>query len=146
MLQEYGVTPQNFLTQKILLGDHGDNVPGVKGLGSKTMLKHFPELGSDKIIDITEILDKCAIEGKKVHSSILSFQHQLHVNKQLMDLKNPNIPQDALEEINFCLLNPNRELDSKEFIKLYNEDQLGNSINNLQAWLFNNFNYIKSIK
>jgi DNA polymerase-1 len=146
VLDEYGVTPQNFLTQKILLGDSGDNVPGVKGLGAKTMLKHFPELGSDKIVDITEILEKCTTENKKVHSSILNFQHQLHVNKQLMDLKNPNIPEDALEEINCCLLNPNRELDSKEFIRLYHEDQLGNSINNLQAWLFNNFNYIKSIK
>ena len=34
VLTEYGVTPQNFLTQKILLGDSGDNVPGVKGLGT----------------------------------------------------------------------------------------------------------------
>ncbi|NDD86526.1 MAG: hypothetical protein EBZ45_02240, partial [Actinobacteria bacterium] len=44
VLTEFGVSPNNFLTQKILLGDSGDNVPGVKGLGSKTMLKHFPEL------------------------------------------------------------------------------------------------------
>ncbi len=40
VLTEYGVSPNNFLTQKILLGDSGDNIPGVKGLGSKTMLRN----------------------------------------------------------------------------------------------------------
>ena len=146
VLSEYGVTAQNFLTQKILLGDHGDNVPGVKGLGSKTMLKEFPELSGQVEISLEQILDKCKSNSKKIHESILNFEHQLHVNKKLMDLKEPNIPEAALEEINNLILNPNKELDSQEFIRLYNEDALGNSINNVQAWLFNNFNAIKFYK
>mgnify|MGYP003330881160 FL=1 len=146
VLSEYGVTAQNFLTQKILLGDHGDNVPGVKGLGSKTMLKEFPELSGQVEVSLEQILDKCKSNSKKIHESILNFEHQLHVNKKLMDLKEPNIPEAALEEINNLILNPNKELDSQEFIRLYNEDALGNSINNVQAWLFNNFNAIKFYK
>jgi hypothetical protein len=63
-----------------------------------------------------------------------------------MNLKENNIPEEALEEINSLVLNPNRHLDSQEFVKLYNEDNLGNSINNIQAWLFNNFNHLKFIK
>lgn len=146
VLEEYGVTPQNFLTQKILLGDSGDNVPGVKGLGSKTMLKLFPELGGEDHVSLEQLLDKCQQEKKKMHESIINFEYQLHVNKKLMDLHEPNIPEEALEEINSLILNPNRELNSQEFIKLYHEDELGNSINNLQAWLFNNFNHLKFIK
>jgi DNA polymerase-1 len=146
VLEEYGVTSQNFLTQKILLGDSGDNVPGVKGLGSKTMLKLFPELGGEDVVSLEQLLQKCQQENKKMHESILNFEHQLHVNKKLMDLHEPNIPEEALEEINNLILNPNRELNSQEFIKLYHEDELGNSINNLQAWLFNNFNHLKFIK
>jgi len=146
VLNEYGVTSQNFLTQKILLGDSGDNVPGVKGLGAKTLIKLFPELGGEVEVSLEEILEKCEKEGKKAHSSILAFQHQLHINKQLMNLKENNIPEEALEEINNLVLNPNRHLDSLEFVKLYNEDNLGNSINNIQAWLFNNFNHLKFIK
>jgi DNA polymerase-1 len=144
--KEYGVTPQNFLTQKILLGDHGDNVPGVKGLGSKTMLKLFPELGGEDEVSLEQLIEKCKKENKKMHESILNFEYQLHLNKKLMDLHEPNIPEEALEEINNLILNPNRELNSQEFIKLYHEDDLGNSINNLQAWLFNNFNHLKLIK
>jgi len=76
----------------------------------------------------------------------LAFEKQLHVNKQLMNLKEINIPEEALEEINNLILNPNKEMDSLEFVKLYNEDNLGNSINNIQAWLFNNFKTIQHYK
>ena len=63
-----------------------------------------------------------------------------------MNLKEINIPEEALEEINNLVLNPNKEMDSLEFVKLYNEDNLGNSINNIQAWLFNNFKTIQHYK
>jgi len=146
VLEEYGVTAENFLTQKILLGDTGDNVPGVKGLGSKTLIKLFPELAKEDPINLEDIIQKCKLERKKMHESILNYEHQLHINKKLMDLHEPNIPEEALEEINNLVLNPNRELNSQEFIKLYNEDELGNSIANVPAWLYNNFNHLKFIK
>jgi len=145
VLTEYGVTPRNFLTQKILLGDSGDNVPGVKGLGSKTMLKHFPELGSEKQITLDNILEKC--EGKhKILESIKNYEFQLRINKKLMDLKDPNIPEEAIEEINSVLLDPKKIYDSQEFLNLYHEDQLGNSIPNVQSWLFNHFHDLQKYK
>jgi DNA polymerase-1 len=145
VLTEYGVTPKNFLTQKILLGDSGDNVPGVKGLGSKTMLKHFPELGSSKQITLDDILEKC--EGKhKILESIKNYEFQLRINKKLMDLKDPNIPEEAIEEINSVLLDPKKIYDSQEFLNLYHEDQLGNSIPNVQSWLFNHFHDLQKYK
>jgi DNA polymerase-1 len=146
VLEEYGVTAQNFLTQKIILGDSGDNVPGVKGIGEKTLLKLFPELGSEKEVSLDNILEKCQKENKKQHESILNYKTQLHINKKLMDLKDPNIPEEALEEINSLILHANKEMDSQKFLTLYGEDNLGNSINNPQMWLFNNFNPIKAIK
>jgi len=138
VLTEYGVSPNNFLTQKILLGDSGDNIPGVKGLGSKTMLKHFPELSKDDEITLDDILERC--DGKqKILESIKNFEFQLKINKKLMDLKQPNIPEEALEEINSVLLNPNKGYDSQKFLTLYHDDELGNSIPNVQTWLFNHF-------
>jgi DNA polymerase-1 len=145
VLEEFGVTPKNFLTQKILLGDSGDNVPGVKGLGSKTMLKLFPELGTHAEISLDEVLEKC--EGKaKVLENIRNFEHQLRVNKQLMDLKDPNIPEDGKEEIKSVLLNPNKNFNSQDFVHLYREDDLNNAIPNLEMWLFNSFNELQKYK
>lgn len=145
VLTEFGVSPNNFLTQKILLGDSGDNVPGVKGLGSKTMLKLFPDLSKDELITLDDILQRC--EGKqKILESIKNFEFQLRINQRLMDLKQPNIPEEALEEINSVLLNPFKVYDSQKFLTLYHEDELGNSIQNVQAWLFNHFHNLAKYK
>ena len=145
VLTEYGVTPKNFLTQKILLGDSGDNVPGVKGLGSKTMLKNFPELGTEKEITLDDILEKC--EGKKkILESIKNYEFQLRINKKLMDLKDPNIPEDDIYHINSVLLDPKKAFNSQEFLNLYHEDELGNSIANVNMWLFNHFNELAKYK
>lgn len=145
VLTEFGVTPKNFLTQKILLGDSGDNVPGVKGLGSKTMLKQFPELGTEQEISLDDILLKC--EGKaKILESIKNYEFQLRINKRLMDLKDPNIPEEAIEEIKSVLLQPKKEFFSQDFLDLYHEDQLGNSIPNVSMWLFNHFNELAKYK
>jgi len=145
VLNEYGVTPKNFLTQKILLGDSGDNIPGVKGLGSKTMLKHFPELGSETEITLDDVLQKC--EGKKkILESIKNYEFQLRINQQLMDLKRPNIPENDQEQINSVLLEPKKAFNSQEFLHLYHEDELGNSIPNVNMWLFNHFNELSKYK
>lgn len=145
VLSEFGVTPKNFLTQKILLGDSGDNVPGVKGLGSKTMLKSFPELGTEQEISLDDILSKC--EGKKkIFESIKNYEFQLRINKRLMDLKDPNIPEEAIEEINSVLLEAKKAFHSQDFLDLYREDELGNSIPNVSMWLFNHFNELAKYK
>jgi DNA polymerase I len=144
VLSEYGVTSQNFLTQKVLLGDKGDNVPGIKGLGIKTLLKHFPELGESSTITIEQVLDKCETGKTKAHESILNFKHQLHINKKLMDLHEPNIPEDSLIEINEMLENPQKQYDPGLFTSMYEEDLLGNSITNLPTWLFTNWKYLSS--
>lgn len=145
VLTEFGVTPKNFLTQKILLGDSGDNVPGVKGLGSKTMLKAFPELGTEEEISLDDILSKC--EGKKkIFESIKNYEFQLRINKRLMDLKDPNIPEEAIEEINSVLLEAKKAFHSQDFLDLYREDELGNSIPNVSMWLFNHFNELAKYK
>lgn len=146
VLQEYGVTSQNFLTQKILLGDIGDNVPGVLGLGPKTLLKEFPELGKQDRVTIEQILEKSRNGKKKVFGSIVNFQKQLQINKLLMDLENPNIPQEGIKEIENMILEPYKYFNSQEFIRLYNEDDLGNSIPNVQTWLFNNFHTLSKYK
>lgn len=142
VLKEYEVTANNFLTQKVLLGDKGDNVPGVKGLGIKTLLKHFPELGESCTINLEHVLDKCKDSATPMLKKIYDFRSQLEVNKQLMDLDEPNIPEDAQVEINDVMENSNKEYSSTEFTEMYNEDQLGQSITNLPSWLMINFKYL----
>jgi ethanolamine utilization cobalamin adenosyltransferase len=63
-----------------------------------------------------------------------------------MDLRNPNIPEDSIEDIHQLIENPSKVLKSKEFMKMYEEDGLGGAINNLQTWIFSNFNNLSKYK
>ena len=42
--KEFGVYPQNVLTCRVVDGDKSDDIPGVKGIGVKTLIKEFPLL------------------------------------------------------------------------------------------------------
>jgi DNA polymerase-1 len=142
--EEYGISPVNFLTHKILLGDKSDNVPGVKGLGLKTLVKLLPDLKKDELVSIEQVIENS--EGKlKKFGDIYNFRKQLLINKQLMDLHNVNLPEQDIEVINAVIENPRNTLEVANFIKLYNEDRLGNSIPNQQMWLYDTFNKLKVV-
>ena len=52
MEEEYGLTPEQFVDLKALMGDSSDNIPGVSGVGEKTALKLMQEYKSlDNIYD-----------------------------------------------------------------------------------------------
>ncbi len=44
-MEEYGITPVQFIDVKALMGDSSDNIPGVAGIGEKTALKLVQTLG-----------------------------------------------------------------------------------------------------
>jgi len=146
--EEYGLYPSNFINKKILMGDDSDNIPGVKGLGPKKLFKLFPELDSPSHIPLRSILDKSKelINEHGLYGNIVNFEKQLLVNQQLMDLSDPDISEDSLEEIDQVLFNEPSKLDKLHFLKLYNEDRLGNSIPNTEIWLNEIFSYLQVYK
>lgn len=146
VLKEYLCTPQNFLMQKVLKGDTGDNVPGVKGLAEKTILKLYPELATEEVISLDHLIEKAKNTEGKGYISIRNFEHQLRINQKLMDLTNPNVPEDAQQLIQYVMENPTKNFDSKSFLRLYEEDQLGGSINNPQTWVYNAFHNLSKYK
>lgn len=59
--QRYGVTPEEFIDVKALMGDSSDNIPGVPGIGEKTALSLIANNGS--IETIYENLAGCGAKG-----------------------------------------------------------------------------------
>lgn len=145
LLKDYGIPAHNFLTYKIVVGDTGDNVPGVKGIAAKTLIKLFPAIATEEKYTIERLLEEC--EGReKRYADIRNYKHQLLINKQLMDLHNPNIPPADVEVLEHIIDNPKNNYDPARFINLYREDQLGKTLLNPQLWLNETFAKLVKIK
>jgi DNA polymerase-1 len=140
--EEYGVTPQNYLQMKILLGDNSDNVPGVPKLGPKKLIKNFPELQEETTVYLKNILEKSTVEKGPMYEAVTMFKHQLKINEQLMDLHNPNLSEMMKIEIDDLISQPKNTMDKSKFLQMYTADLLGNSIPNVESWLINVFTHL----
>lgn len=138
VLSDYGIPPHNFLTHKIIVGDKGDNVPGVKGIAAKTLIKLFPVIATDARYTVEQLIEECKGKEKK-YTDIYNFKHQLLINKQLMDLQNPNIPEEDRIALDSIVKTPKINFDPNCFLSLYREDQLGKTLLNPQLWLNETF-------
>jgi hypothetical protein len=81
-----------------------------------------------------------------MYKKIADYAYQLEINQKLMDLHDPNIPENSVQVIKETLVAPKETMDRKKFLKLYEEDNLQNSIPNTEIWLFNKFEKLKHFK
>lgn len=78
MNEEYGITPEQFVDLKALMGDASDNIPGVGGVGEKTALKLIQEYKSlDSIYENIE-----SIKGK-LREKLESDKMQAYMSQTL---------------------------------------------------------------
>lgn len=133
---KFGLDPHNFILMKTLLGDASDALPGIKGLGAKTLFKKFPELSTEHLSfdDILDISEK-RMEEHVVYARILHDVEMLENKYRIMDLSNPMITEEDKEFISEFIQPFPLELNAKQFIRMYNEDQLGGLIRNVEFWI-----------
>lgn len=111
LLNKIGIHHDSVLTCKIFTGDKSDNIQGIEGLGEKTLLKLFPEIG-ERYYSIDEVLDKTKVlkakKKLKVIENILIgktkygiFGNEIYLlNKKIVDLRNPIISEDGKKIVN----------------------------------------------
>ena len=138
-VEEYKVLPENYIYYKSLLGDKSDNIPGVQGLGSKTLLKEFPEFtqrilteGLDFVFDICEK----KLDGKKIFAKVLERAERVQINYQLMDLHNIDLLPADEEYVMSVYEKDSASLNVYSFVKMVEDDQLdGHFSKNTESWL-----------
>lgn len=145
--EKFGLDPHNFILMKTLLGDQSDSLPGIKGLGPKTLFKKFPELATehlsfDDILDLSE----ARMDEHVVYARILHDVDMLENKYKIMDLSNPMITDEGKKYIHEFIEPWPLELHSKEFIRMYNEDQLGGLIRNVDFWVKDIFQNLVTTK
>ncbi|AQS03412.1 DNA polymerase I [Clostridium beijerinckii] len=78
-MDEFEVTPEQFIDVKGLMGDKSDNIPGVPGVGEKTAFKLIKEYGS--VEEVIKNIDK--ISGKKLKENLENNVEQAIFSKKL---------------------------------------------------------------
>jgi len=77
--EKYGLTPQQIIDMKGLMGDASDNIPGVPGVGEKTAVKLLKEHGSVESLYVT--MD--TVKASKMKEKLVANEEQAIMSKKL---------------------------------------------------------------
>ncbi|MFK3958158.1 DNA polymerase I [Guptibacillus hwajinpoensis] len=80
--EKYGLSPDQIIDMKALMGDNSDNIPGVPGVGEKTALKLLKQFGT--VDAVYESLDK--VSGKKLKEKLEDNHDQAMMSKELVTI------------------------------------------------------------
>jgi len=146
--EQYGIHPYNFITMKCLMGDKSDNLPGVKGLGPKKLMKYFPEIAGEKRFTLQEAYQKATdkVEEHGIYGNVHLFKKQLEVNYELMSLEDIELLEHDKEELDNLIESSPYNFNKNRFLEMYNKDLLGRGIPNTEFWLSEVFSYLQNYK
>lgn len=111
-IEEYGITPTQFIDVKGLMGDASDNIKGVKGIGEKTAFKLIKEYGS--IENLLTHVDELTMN--KVRENLITYREDAIFSKRLA-----TIIRDVPIELNFDELRSAENYDVNELRRLFSE-------------------------
>ncbi|MCM3237233.1 DNA polymerase I [Heyndrickxia oleronia] len=77
--EKYGLTPEQIIDMKGLMGDSSDNIPGIPGVGEKTAIKLLKEY--ETVEKLLQSIDQ--VSGKKLKEKIEEYQEQAIMSKKL---------------------------------------------------------------
>ena len=138
ILTEYGIPAHNFLMYKCLMGDKSDNLEGIKGLGPKKMAKVLPAI-TGKEINLDYLVHYASTQDSLMHKRIVENRATLETNEKMMSLKDPIMSGQIKNQISDLASRPTDLLHRNDFIMLYNEDYMGNNLQNPDIWLNEHF-------
>ena len=133
--KEFGIYPQNMLTCRVIDGDKSDGIPGVRGIGIKTLIKEFPELTQNEKFDIKRLLDSASSKTTKASKLISNNEYIVKRNYLLMQLQDPDISNHTKLKITDAVNSMTPQLIKYKFQRLFVEDKLWGQIPNFDNWV-----------
>jgi len=133
--KEFGIYPQNMLTCRVIDGDKSDGIPGVRGIGIKTLIKEFPELTENEKFDIKRLMDSASSKTTKPSKLINNNEYIIKRNYLLMQLQDPDIANHTKLKITDAVNSVTPQLIKYKFQRLFVEDKLWGQIPNFDNWV-----------
>nr|WP_235749782.1 DNA polymerase I [Neobacillus bataviensis] len=93
--EKYGLTPEQIIDMKGLMGDSSDNIPGVPGVGEKTAIKLLKEFST--LENLLKSIDQ--VSGNKLKEKLTEFKDQALMSKELATIERQAPVEVDLETI-----------------------------------------------
>ena len=129
IVEKFGIHPNNFALARSIVGDKSDNLPGIRGVGLKTVSKRLPMLVEEKSYTIDDVVDYCRKESLEssvtAYTNISEGRELIQQNYKLMQLYVPNLPIDDYDMVREVIRDPNMDFNKTEVLKMMIEDGFG---------------------
>lgn len=133
VLEEFRITTQNFALAKAVCGDASDNIPGVTGVGFKTLAKKFPFFGGSDELLIEQVISFAQTNQKQssVYRKVAENADLIKRNWRLVYLDMLAISADQVSRIDYTISTFKPVTNKIGFIKqLYKEGILNFEVDN----------------
>ena len=142
VMEEIGVLPENYNIVKALLGDNSDNLPGVKGLGIKTILSEWKSFTYDSLASLQDVWDHCETQldtktPKKIFAKILHDWDKIMDNYSIMDLHQTQLDENEIGVVEQVISSDIPDLQTGAFLHLLDQDKIEGVTKNTEGWLEN---------
>ena len=142
IVEEIKVLPENYNIVKALLGDNSDNLPGVKGLGIKTILSEWKSFTWDSLASLQNVWDHCETQmdgekPKKIFAKIIHDWERVLKNYELMNLHDSVLDNSEKNTILDIIKSPVPDLQTGAFLRLLDQDKIEGVTKNTEGWLEN---------
>lgn len=138
--EEFGVLPENFALLRALTGDASDNIPGVRGLGTKTLLSKFPMITEKTAQTVDQFFAYTAVKRDsnpkvRLYQMVLDARDKVETYYQITQLSESMISGQLKLGIVNMLNQPIKKTAKLQFHRMLIEDGMTQAIKNADYWL-----------
>ena len=127
ILENTGVHPTNMALARAIIGDASDNLPGVRGVGFKTVKSRLPFLKESQTYTIDDVVEYCQqAESKlKFYSNVAESRKLIEHNYKMMQLYAPQMSVQSKTYVKESIENFECDFNKTEILKMMRNDGFG---------------------
>lgn len=99
LFEEFRIKSHNFALAKCLCGDDSDSIPGIQGMGFKTVAKKFPMLSSDETIILQDLISYAHTQKGTLYNRVVENVDIVNRNWQLVHLDGSMLSADQMKRV-----------------------------------------------
>jgi DNA polymerase-1 len=105
IVDTFNIHPKNFAVARAIAGDRTDNIPGIKGVGLKNVIKYFPFLSGSEKVELDQLFAYAEKDSEK-YKKFLENRDIIIDNLKVMQLGSISISYASTEKIREALSAP----------------------------------------